>query len=103
MSTAEAAVQYMTAEELLALPDDGVERDLIEGRLRERAKTRRNRRHSRTMKSGTAVVWLIDPDLRTVTVHRAGSEPVLFSASQELAGDPELPNFRVKVSELFAH
>jgi Uma2 family endonuclease len=191
MSTAEATVQYMTAEELLALPDDGVERDLIEGQLRERPMTRRNRRHSRTMvktarildawadqksggrgeilagdagfrlrqdpdttvgidvayvsaqlaasapddvylidgapvlaaeilspsdthedivekielllKSGTAVVWLIDPDLRTVTVHRPGSEPVLFSASQELCGDPELPNFRVKVSELFAH
>jgi len=190
MSTAEAA-STMTAEELLALPEDGIERDLIEGQLRERPMTRRNRRHSRTMartaqilgawanqshgkrgeilagdagfrlrqnpdttvgidvayvsaqlatsapddvylidgapvlaaeilspsdthedivdkielllKSGTAVVWLIDPDLRTVTVHRAGAEPVLFSASQELPGDPELPGLRVKVAHFFAH
>jgi Uma2 family endonuclease len=38
----------MTIEEFLALPDDGVERDLIRGELREREMTRRNRRHGRT-------------------------------------------------------
>ena len=37
----------MTIEEFLALPDDGVERDLIRGKLRESDVTRRNRRHSR--------------------------------------------------------
>ena len=52
--SATTATQLMTAEELLALPDDGV-------------------------------------------------EPVLSSASQELSGDPELPGFRVKVADLFAH
>ena len=39
----------MTVEELLALPDDGIERWLIAGELRERGMTRRNRFHSRTM------------------------------------------------------
>lgn len=39
----------MTAEELLALPDDGMERWLIAGELRERPMTVRNRFHSRTM------------------------------------------------------
>jgi Uma2 family endonuclease len=38
----------MTTEELLALPDDGVERDLVHGQLKEREMTRRNRRHTRT-------------------------------------------------------
>jgi Uma2 family endonuclease len=38
----------MTIEEFLALPDDGVERDLIRGELREREMTRRGRRHART-------------------------------------------------------
>src|SRR5579863_3610832 len=41
-------VPTMTSEELLALPDDGIERELIRGQLREREMTRRNRRHSRT-------------------------------------------------------
>src|SRR5258708_1959590 len=36
----------MTTEELLALPEDGVERELISGQLREREMTRRNPMHS---------------------------------------------------------
>jgi Uma2 family endonuclease len=39
----------MTTEELLALPDDGVDRWLIEGELREQKMTKRNRFHSRSM------------------------------------------------------
>ena len=45
MSIAEP--RLMTAEELDAMPDDGVERWLINGQLREAGMTRRNRRHSR--------------------------------------------------------
>jgi Uma2 family endonuclease len=45
------ATSLMTAEEMLALPDDGTERWLIAGELRERSKeramTRRNRFHCR--------------------------------------------------------
>ena len=37
----------MTTEELLAMPDDGIERELSRGRLREREMTRRGRRHTR--------------------------------------------------------
>ena len=39
----------MTTDQLLALPEnDGIERELINGRLKERPMTRRNRRHSRS-------------------------------------------------------
>jgi Uma2 family endonuclease len=48
MTTA-AATRLMTTEEQLAVPDDGVERWLIEGQLRERPSTVRNRWHSRIM------------------------------------------------------
>jgi Uma2 family endonuclease len=41
--------QVMTTEELLALPDDGVERWLIDGQLQEKPMTVRNRAHSRIM------------------------------------------------------
>src|SRR5579871_823034 len=50
MSTA-AAAKLMTVEEFLALPDDGVERWLIRGQLREKRDTdmtRRNKPHSIT-------------------------------------------------------
>jgi Uma2 family endonuclease len=36
----------MTADELQALPEDGIDRELIRGQLRERPMTRRNRWHS---------------------------------------------------------
>jgi hypothetical protein len=51
--------------------------------------------------TGEDLVAIADPELRTVTIHRRDSEPVLYSASQELRGDPELPGFRVKVANLF--
>lgn len=47
----------MTTEELLALPDDGVERDLIDGHLREKPVTRRSRPHSKTQ---TRLTFLLE-------------------------------------------
>lgn len=43
------AATLMTTEELLAIPEDGIDRWLIAGELRERPMTRRNRFHSHTM------------------------------------------------------
>jgi Uma2 family endonuclease len=40
------STKTMTAEELMALPDDGIEREIIRGQLRERPVTRRSRAHS---------------------------------------------------------
>ncbi len=40
--------RIMSTEELLALPDDGMERELIRGVLREREMSRRNRFHAAT-------------------------------------------------------
>jgi Uma2 family endonuclease len=48
MAVAEG-VKLMTTEELLALPEDGMDRWLIRGQLRERPMTVRNRWHSRIM------------------------------------------------------
>ncbi len=48
------------------------------------------------------IVWVVDPDFRTVSVHRPGQPVTVFNDQQELAGDPELPGFRVAVARLFA-
>jgi Uma2 family endonuclease len=48
MSVAEAPT-VMTTEEMLALPENGVERWLVRGELREKPMTVRNRWHSRIM------------------------------------------------------
>jgi Uma2 family endonuclease len=179
----------MTAEELMALPDDGIDRELIRGELRERSMTLRNRFHSRVearvtkalsiwLETGAdrgreivcgeagfrlirdpetlvgidvayasaelvaatdpksafydgppvlaveilspfdrhedvvekvglylevgSVFWVVDPDFRTVSVHRPGQDPETFNAQQQLSGDPYLPGFRARVAEYFA-
>ncbi|MGL4552123.1 MAG: Uma2 family endonuclease [Gemmataceae bacterium] len=51
--------------------------------------------------AGTALVWVIDPHRRTVTVHRPGHEPELVNVRQELSAEPELPGFRVAAARLF--
>ena len=44
-----------------------------------------------------SVVWVVDTEFWMVTVHRPGSEPETFTASQELSAEPYLPGFRVSV------
>jgi Uma2 family endonuclease len=178
----------ITTEEMLALPENGVDRELIRGRLREKPMTRRNRQHSRSesrivtileiwnetrpeprgevvsgeagfrlrrdpdstvgidvayvsaevaarepdaayfegppvlaveilspsdtqedidekvelyLETGVAIVWVVNPRFRTVTVYRPGADPAMFSGSQELTAEPHLPGFRVTVDRLF--
>jgi Uma2 family endonuclease len=50
---------------------------------------------------GVKVVWIVDPYQNTVTVHRKGHDPKLFSQSDDLSGDPVLPGFRCRVAEIF--
>jgi Uma2 family endonuclease len=187
---ATAAAPPMTTEEMLALPDDGVERWLINGELREKPMTKRNRFHNRVMvrvayllevwlerqplprgevlcgeagvrlrhnpdttvgvdvvyvspevvarqaadttlidgapvlaveilapsdtqeevhekiesylDAGVAVVWVIDPYLRTITIIRPEGEPELVNVRQELSAEPHLPGFRVPAANLFS-
>jgi Uma2 family endonuclease len=51
--------------------------------------------------SGVSQVWIVDAELRQVTIHRAAGEATFFTAKQELTAEPELPGFRVPVAELF--
>ncbi len=51
---------------------------------------------------GVAMVWVIDPDLKTVAVHRPGHKPVVHNEDADLDGADVLPGFRVPVAKLFA-
>ena len=50
--------------------------------------------------AGTKLVWVIDPEYPTVTVHEAGKLPVLYNSRQKVAGDPYLPGLVLPVAEL---
>jgi Uma2 family endonuclease len=51
--------------------------------------------------TGVALVWLADPDDRTVSVYRPDKSPYLVKADEELTGDDVLPDFRCRVSDFF--
>jgi len=53
------------------------------------------------LKNGVALVWLIDPQNRDVTVYRPGHEPHVVDVTQEITGEDVLPEFRCKVADLF--
>lgn len=53
------------------------------------------------LECGVQIVWIIDPDFQTLTVHRPKTRPVPYGEDDILDGGPELPNFRVTVSEFF--
>ncbi len=50
---------------------------------------------------GVRMVWLINPDLRTVDVYQPGEPSRRFNAGDTLVGDPVIPGFTLPVSELF--
>lgn len=75
-----------TTEDLLAMPDDGVERWIIEGELFEgdREMTRRNRRHSRLV---SHISYLIEDWMETQPEPRG--ESVAGEAGFRLCEDPD--------------
>ena len=59
------------------------------------------RRIERFLGRGIAVVWLVDPEGRSVTVYRSNQFPQVFEGEDVLAGEPELPELRCRVAEFF--
>lgn len=55
------ATTPLTTEDLFSMPDDGIERDLIRGELREYPVTKRNRYHSKVLISVGGILrnWVI--------------------------------------------
>lgn len=51
--------------------------------------------------SNVRMVWVVDPEDRTVTVYRCADEGLLLHESAILSGDDVLPGFSCRVGELF--
>jgi Uma2 family endonuclease len=50
---------------------------------------------------GIAVIWLVDPEGRSVILYRRDQLPQVFEGDDDLLGEPELPGFRCRVGDLF--
>ena len=51
--------------------------------------------------AGARIVWVVDPMVRCVTIHRRNGEPCVAHGDDLLEGGDVLPGFGVRVSELF--
>ena len=60
------------------------------------------KRVSQFLARGVALVWVIDPELRTVAVHHAAKLPRVLDENDELDGNDVLPDFRCRVAEFLA-
>jgi Uma2 family endonuclease len=60
------------------------------------------RRITQFLGRGVLVIWLVDPEGRSVTVYRPNQLPQVFEGDDELTGDPELSGFRCRVADLFS-
>jgi Uma2 family endonuclease len=53
------------------------------------------------LNNGVDMVWLIDPENRTITVYRPDKGPRLLEENEELTGNDVLPGFRCLVADFF--
>jgi Uma2 family endonuclease len=53
------------------------------------------------LKHGVSMVWLIDPELRIVTVYRRREHARTLEETDTLTGEDVLPGFSCKVADLF--
>ena len=51
--------------------------------------------------AGAELVWVAEPDSRSVSAYRSDQPPAVFAATDTLTADPVIPNFAVPVAELF--
>lgn len=54
------------------------------------------------LKAGVRLIWLVDPELQTITVYRSPTEVRILAREQELSGEDVVPGFTCPVAELFA-
>ena len=56
---------------------------------------------SELLDMGVKQVWLVDPEARNLSIYRAGCEPELLAADQELDASDVLPGFRCRPADFF--
>lgn len=51
--------------------------------------------------AGVPLVWVVDPDFETITVHRPDRPVELFNTGHDISADPHLPGFAIHVERVF--
>src|SRR5262245_26699624 len=59
------------------------------------------RRLAQFLRRGTPLVWVVDPEDRTVTVYRPGELPQVLEENEELTGNGVLADLRCRVADFY--
>ncbi len=51
--------------------------------------------------AGSAMVWVVNPKWRSVTVYRSATDIKTLTENDELSGEDVLPGFRCRLREIF--
>ena len=54
------------------------------------------------LRNGTRLLWLVDPEDRTVTVFRPDAETLTYTAADTIDASPVLSSFELNLADLFA-
>jgi Uma2 family endonuclease len=54
------------------------------------------------LQAGCSLVWVVDPENRTITVHRSRNEIIVLTQADMLTGGDVLREFSVSVTDVFA-
>lgn len=100
----------MTTEEMLALPDTGMDRELYDGELVESPAILHGRLHASAVANISQILAQASerqaPPLGMVFTGDVGCilhrDPELFNEKQKIAAEPHLPGFKVAVAKMFA-
>ena len=63
--------------------------------------TKLNRRIGRFLAMGVPLVWVLDPEDSTLTVHQAHRPLVVLDAADEVTGLEFIPDLKMKVADFF--
>jgi Uma2 family endonuclease len=74
---------------------------VVEVRSKNDTQPRIDRKVGEYLNAGVVVVWVLDPDTRTVTICRQGEQPQRLSATDTLKVPDLIPGFQVAIAALF--
>ncbi len=54
------------------------------------------------LEKGVCLIWVVDPEDRSIAVFRNGQKPKVLSENETLSGEDVLPGFSCRIADLFA-
>jgi Uma2 family endonuclease len=60
------------------------------------------RKVSEYLTKGVRLIWIVDPEDRSVAVFREGQKPRVLGENEILSGDDVLPGFTCRIADIFA-